>query len=86
MQRNQFKFSKLLINNQLIPTVKTGESFKYLGRYFDFHMSNQEHKLELMSLVDELMSAIDRKPLHPRNKLLYSRFVLWEISLACNCS
>ena len=61
---------KLLINNHIIPTVKAGKSFKYLGRYFDFHMSNQEQELELISLINERMSAIDSKPLHPRHKLL----------------
>ena len=30
---------KLLISNNQIPTVKIGESFEYLGRYFDFDMS-----------------------------------------------
>ena len=37
---------KLLINNRLIPTVKIGESFEYLGRYFDrgaFHSENLVH-------------------------------------------
>ena len=72
---------KLLINNGLIPTIKMGESFKYLGRFFDFDMSDQEHKSELMSLIDELMSDIDHKPLHPKNKLiLYNRYVLSKIS------
>ena len=72
---------KLLINNCPVPTVKIGESFKYLGRFFDFNMSNEEHKLELISLVNELMSDIDLAPLHPKNKLLlYSRYVLSKIS------
>ena len=31
---------KLLISNQLITKITIGESFQYLGRYFDFHMSN----------------------------------------------
>ena len=72
---------KLLINNGLIPTIQMGESFKYLGRFFDFDMSDQEHKSELMSLIDELMSDIDHKPLHPKNKLiLYNCYVLSKIS------
>ena len=72
---------KLLINNCPVPTVKIGESFKYLGRFFDFNMSDQEHKLELISLVNELMSDINLAPLHPKNKLLlYSRYVLSKIS------
>ena len=66
---------KLLINNNLIPTIKIGEAFQYLGRYFDFSMSNSNHKTELATLVNELMTDIDSKPLHPRNKLLvYSRY------------
>ncbi len=73
---------KLLIKNDLIPTVKIGESFEYLGRFFDFDMSNQEHKSKLISLIDELMSDIDLKPPHPKNKvLLYSRYVLSKILL-----
>ncbi|CAB4019443.1 Hypothetical predicted protein, partial [Paramuricea clavata] len=78
---------KLLISNQLIPKITIGESFQYLGRYFDFHMSNDNHKTELTSLLNELMSDIDSKPLHPKNKLLlYSRYVLsklaWHFTVA----
>ena len=72
---------KLLINNQLIPTIKEGETFQYLGRYFNFNMSDEQHKSELCSLVDDLMNNIDSKPLHPKNKiLLYSRYVLSKLS------
>ena len=49
---------KLLINNWPAPTVKIGESFKCLERFFDYNMSNEEHKLELISLVNELLSDI----------------------------
>ncbi|CAB3999328.1 Hypothetical predicted protein, partial [Paramuricea clavata] len=72
---------KLLINKDLIPTIKTGESFEYLGRHFDFNMTNEKHKSKVISLFDELMSEIDLKPLHPKNKiLLYSRYVLSKLS------
>ena len=72
---------KLLINKDLIPTIKTGESFEYLGRHFDFNMTNEKHKSKLISLNDELMSEIDLKPLHTKNKiLLYSRYVLSKLS------
>ena len=68
---------KLLINNELIPATKIGESFRYLGKYFDFSMSKQE----LITLMDEIMSEIDLKPLHPKNKLfLYSRYLLSKLS------
>ena len=78
---------KLLISNQLIPKITIGESFQYLGRYFDFHMSNDNHKTELTTLFNELMTDIDSKPLHPKNKLLlYRRYVLsklaWHFTVA----
>ena len=50
---------KLLINNRLIPTINIGESFQCLGRYFDFEMSNNNHKEELTILVNRLMTDID---------------------------
>ena len=62
--------------------MEVGESFRYLGRYFDFNMSNNQHMSELSSLVQDLMCDIDEKPLHPKNKLLlYSRYVLSKLSL-----
>ena len=72
---------KLLINNELIPATKIGESFRYLGKYFDFSMSEKEHNQELITLMDDIMSEIDLKPLHPKNKLLlYSRYLLSKLS------
>ena len=38
---------KLLINKELLPCVEIGDSFRYLGRYFDFDMSNTVHKRKL---------------------------------------
>ena len=73
--------SKLLINRDLVQCVKTGASFRYLGRHFDFEMSNGEHKTELMALVTGTMSQIDYLPLHPKNKiLLYNHYMLAKIS------
>ena len=72
---------KLFINNNVIPTTKTGESFCYLGRYFDFGMTNNKHKSDVISLINDLMTDIDLKPLHPKNKLhLYSRYVQSKLS------
>ena len=73
--------SKLLIDRKLIPPVKHGESFKYLGRYFDFDMTNEMHKSKLLSLISTFMTGIDDLPLHPKNKLLvYHRYVLSKVS------
>ena len=60
-------FPKLIINNSLIPVIEIGKSFCYLGRYFDYEMSDDEHKLELVSLLSSQMKEIDLKPLHPKN-------------------
>ena len=44
-------------------------------------MSNDKYKSELTTLVDDLMSDIDSKPLHPKNKLLfYNHYVLSKLS------
>ena len=68
---------KLLINNKLIPTTEIGESFRYLGKYFDFGMSDKKHKEKL----EDINADIDSKPLHPKNKiLLYSRYLVSKLS------
>ena len=72
---------KLLINTELVPCVEIGDSFRYLGRYFDFDMSNTIHKRELSHTVTDIMSKIDLLPLHPRFKVqLYIRYLLPKIS------
>ena len=44
-------------------------------------MSNDKHKAELTTLVNELLTDIDSKPLHPKNKLLpYNCYVLSKLS------
>ena len=70
-----------------IPVIEIEKSFCYLGRYFDYEMSNDKHKLELVSLLTNQMKDIDLKPLHPKNKiLLYNRYVLpklsWHLTIA----
>ena len=72
---------KLLINNKLVPRIEIGESFRYLGRYFDFNMSDEKHKSELYELFNSTISKIDELPLNPQNKiLLYSRYLFSKIS------
>ena len=78
---------KLFFNNNVIPTANIGDSFCYLGIYFDFGMSNHKHESELIPLINDLMSDVDLKPLHPKPKLqLYSQYVLsHQTILAPNC-
>ena len=61
--------------------------YYYLGRFYEFNMSNNQHMSELSSLVQDLMNDIDIKPLHPKHKLLlYSGYVLpklpWHFTIA----
>jgi hypothetical protein len=74
---------KLLINMDLIPTIKTGVSFEYLTRHFDFKMTNQKHKSKLVSLIDELMPEIYLKPLHQKFTLQSLCFL--ETMLVFHC-
>ena len=72
---------KLFLNNCLVPCVELGKSFRYLGRYFDFNMSNEDHKSEVLNTFTDVLNEIDELPLHPKNKiLLYSRYVLSKIN------
>ena len=72
---------KLFINNQMIPCVDNGDSLKYLGRYFDFGMTNTMHKSKLTVELNKILSQIDLLPFHPKHKiLLYSRHLLSKIS------
>ena len=78
---------KLIINNSLAPTVERNNSFKYLGRFFNFSMDNTDHMSAHLSTINDLMMKIDCLPCHPKNKLpLYHRFVLsklsWHLTIA----
>ena len=72
---------KLVINHNLVPTVSTGSSFKYLGRYCSFSMDNVEHRSILLETINDLLCTIDKILCHPKNKLLlYHDYVLSKIS------
>ena len=72
---------KLFMNSELVPPVKADDSFRYLGRHFDFSMSNAMHKSELLEILESLMSDVDILPIHPKSKvLLFQRHVLSKLS------
>ena len=74
-------YPKLYANQQMLPIVQHNESFKYLGRYFNYAMDNSDHKHELLSETERLLEKIDLLPLHPRFKLeLYGKYLLPKIS------
>ena len=78
---------KLIINRKLVPAVNIGESFKFLGRYFNFSMDNNKHMSILLETTNDLMTKIDQLPCHPKYKLsLYHRIILskiaWHLTIA----
>ena len=74
-------FPKLFVNSEQIPVVKKNESFKYLGRYFNFEMDNCDHKHKLLEIIKNVLNKIDMLPLHPKFKLeIYQKYLLSKIS------
>ena len=80
-------YPKLFINGEIITALKENESFKYLGHYYNFDMSNENHKKILIEEVEDILSIIGKLPLHPKHKLdLYNHYllsnILWHLTIA----
>ena len=72
---------KFFINFKIVPPVKNGGSFEYLGRFFNFDMDNKDHKEILKTSLQSMLKTVDPLHIHPKNKLLlYERYVLSKIS------
>ena len=72
---------KLFVNNKTVPTVKSRESFKNLGRYFNFEMDNKVYKEKLQSSLVDMLTNIDSLSILPKHKLLlYQRYLLSKLS------
>ena len=72
---------KLFVNNELIPTLEIGKSFKYLGRYYNYDMDDEEHKKNILETACELLHEVDSLPLHSKNEiLLYKSCILSKLS------
>ena len=56
---------KLFINKEIVPTVKSGESFRYLGRYFNFEMDDKDHKVQIQSCLLNMLQRIDSLTILP---------------------
>ena len=52
--------------NALVPPAKLDDCFTYLGRHFDFKMSDDKHKIELIGTITDQIEIIDELPLHPK--------------------
>ena len=63
----QFK-TTLLINNETNSPVQKEAFWKYLGHYFNFEMSNDEHISSLKTSVPSMLSEIDSPPVLPQKQ------------------
>ena len=72
---------KLYQNNEYIKPVEIGESFLYLGHYFDMEMTSNKCKEILANELKDIIALVDNLPLHPKNKILiYQRYIVSKLS------
>ena len=73
---------KLFVNNEQIPALKNNESLKYLRRYFNVEMDNEEYKKELLDITNKILNKVDTLPLHPKHKHdIYLKYYMSKVSL-----
>ena len=49
----------LFVNKELVPSINSGESFRYLGRYFNFEMDDEDHKVQVQSCILNMLQRTD---------------------------
>ena len=77
---------KLYLDNALVPPVKLDDCFTYLGRHFNFKMTDDKDKSELTETITEQIKITDKLPFHPKIKLkLYQQRNIIENQLAPDC-
>ena len=69
---------KLHLDNLLIYQVKLYDCLTYLSCQFDFKMTNDKHKSELVETATGQIEIIDKLPLQPKYKLKLSQH--WTLS------
>lgn len=77
----------LRVNNyQMIPPVELGESFKHLGKHFNYKMNSKPVEQELEAAITDYLQKIHNLPLHPKHKIsittkyVYSK-IRWRLSV-----
>ena len=60
---------KLSLDDALVPPVKLDDNFTCLRNHFDFKISDDKHKRELIETINDPIEIIGKFPLHPKNKL-----------------
>ena len=56
----------IYVNNVSVSGINENESFRYLGRWFNFSMNNSEHKRELVETSENILDTIHKVHLHPK--------------------
>ena len=56
----------IYVNNVPVSGINENESFRYLGKWFNFSMNNSEHKRELVETSENILDTIHKLPLHPK--------------------
>ena len=70
----------LLVNNQIIPPVELEESFKYLGKEFNFKMSTEHKEKDLIDESSKYLTKLNSVPLHLRQKItVINRYVTSQL-------
>ena len=71
----------LYVDNALVPPAKLYDCFTYLSRHFDFKISDDQYKSELIETITDQFKITNKLPLHSKNKLkLYQQWTLSEVS------
>ena len=70
----------LPVNNQKIPPVELDESFRYLGKEFNFKMSTEQKEKYYIDELSKYLTKLNSVPLHPRQKItVINRYVASKI-------
>lgn len=76
------------INAGKIPPTQIGESFRYLGRIFDFDLKGELEKNDIVNKLTKLLQITTELKIRPQTKLkIFDRFITSQISFSlrvCN--
>ena len=78
---------KVFVNDELIPPFKQDGYIAYLGRHFDYKITNKQHKNDLLPDTKNIMKKINDLPFYPKNIMpIYQCYVLsklsWNLTIA----
>ena len=67
---NYMQFQPMLtIGGEIIPAIKNGGSFKYLGKLFDYDIKNSVTKTTLVDRLKNLLKTTSELDVKPQQKM-----------------